>query len=69
MAIYKTVYSFEVFDKINEGNKVWVTDRHNKSVALINDMDVKSAVQIVHAENRSTRYEFFIYEESEETEE
>ena len=69
MPIYNPIYSFEVFDKINEGKKVWVTDRHNKSVALINDMDVNSAVKIVNAENKSKRYEFFTCEESEETEE
>ena len=68
MAIYNTIYSFEVFDKINEGKNVFVTDRQNRSVALINDMDVESAVRVVNAENRTRRYEFWI-EGAEETEE
>lgn len=69
MAKYNTIYSFEVFDKIGVGERVWVTDRQNKSVALINDMDVKSAVQIVNAENRSRRYEFWTCSESGEADE
>lgn len=69
MAIYKTVYSFEVFDKINKGEQVWVTDRHNKSVALLNDMDAQSAVQIVNATSNENRYDFWTCKESEETEE
>lgn len=68
MAIYNTIYAFEVFDKINEGKKVCVTDRQNRSVALLNDMDVESAVKIVNAENKTRRYEFWI-EGTEETEE
>lgn len=68
---YKTIYSFEVFNTVNEGKQVFVLDRQNKSVALINDMDVQSAVKIVNAENKASRYEFWIceFEESEEIEE
>lgn len=66
---YKTIYSFEVFGKVNEGYQVFVLDRQNKSVALINDMDVQSAVKIVNAQNKASRYEFWICEESEEIEE
>ena len=66
---YKTIYSFEVFGKVNEGYQVFVLDRQNKSVALINDMDVRSAVKIVNAENKASRYEFWICKESEEIEE
>lgn len=68
MANYENVYSFNVFDKISEGKKVFVTDRHNKSVALLNDMDVQSAIKIVNAKSGG-RYDFWIYEESEVTEE
>ena len=66
MGTYNTIYSFEVFGRIKEGEQVFVLDRQNKSVALINDMDVTSAVSIVNADNRSKRYEFWVCEESEE---
>lgn len=68
MATYKNVYSFEVFEKINAGYDVWVTDRQNKSVALLNDMDAQSAVKIVNADNSERRYEFWISEGAEESE-
>lgn len=60
MKTYKTIYRFEVFEKITNGKNVWVTDRQNKSVALINDMDANSAVKLVNTENRAGRYEFWV---------
>ena len=65
---YKTIYNFEVCDKIAAGANVWVTDRQNKSVALLNDMDAQSAIQIVNEKDKARRYEFWI-ESAEETEE
>ena len=47
---------------------MYVLDRQNKSVALLNDMDAQSAVQIANAESKARRYEFWI-EEREEAEE
>ena len=66
MAIYNSIYSFEVFGRIKDGEQVFVLARQNKSVALVNDMDVNSAVSIVNADNKSKRYEFWVCEESEE---
>ena len=60
MATYNTIYRFEVLEKITAGERVWVTDRQNKSVALLNDMDVASAVKIVNTENKTRRYEFWV---------
>lgn len=68
MMIYKTIYSFEAFKKINEGKQVYVLDRQNKSVALLNEMDAKSAVNIVNS-TKGNRFEFWYTEESEESEE
>lgn len=61
---YKIIYSFEVFDKIGEGKQVYVLDRQNKSVTLINEMDANSAVKIVYTE-KSNRFEFWIEETTE----
>ena len=66
MEIYKQIYQFEVVDKISSGKQVYVLDRHNKSVALLNEMDMKSAVKIVNAENKDRRYDYWICEEREE---
>ena len=69
MTTYNTIYSFKVFDKINEGKQVFMLDRQNQSVALLNDMDTESAVKVVNSENNENRYQFWICEESEETKE
>lgn len=66
MVTYKNIYSFDVLGKIKDGNQVYVLDRQNQSVALLNDMDVQSAVKIVNAENRTGRFDFWIVEEVEE---
>lgn len=64
---YNTIYAWKVFDKINEGKQVFMLDRQNQSVALLNDMDTESAVKIVNSEDNENRYQFWICEESEET--
>lgn len=65
METYNIIYSFEVFDHINDGKQVYVLDRQNKSVALVNDMDTQSAVKIVN-DSKTKRFEFWICEEMEE---
>ena len=69
MTTYKIIFPFEVFEKINEGEQVYVLDRQNKSVALLNEMDATSAVKIVNAKSKEGRYEFWYTKESEVTEE
>lgn len=69
MKTYKTIFTFEVFEKINDGEQVYVLDRQNKSVALLNDMDAQSAVKIVNEKSKEGRYEFWYEKESEVTEE
>lgn len=66
---YKSIYSFQVFEKISEGNQVYVLDKQNKSVALVNDMDVQSAVRLTKASDDKKRFDFWICEETEEEKE
>ena len=69
MVIYKSIYRWKVFENINDGKQVFMLDRQNQSVALINDMDVQSAVKIVDGKDNENRYDFWICEEAEEAEE
>ena len=64
---YRTIYSFKVFEEINNGKQVFVLDRQNNSVTCVNDLNVNSALKVVNADDNENRYAFWICEESEET--
>ena len=63
MKIYETIYSWNVFDEIARGKNVYMLDRQNQSVALVNDMDAQSAISVVHSKNTDKRYDFWICNE------
>ena len=65
MATYKEVYKWNVIDEIGKGKQVYMLDRQNQSVALINDMDAQSAIKIVNCKDNENRYDFWICEETE----
>lgn len=68
MVTYKKVYNWKVFDEIEDGKRVYMLDRQNQSVALLNDMDAQSAVKVVNSTDDENRYDFWTCVESEEEE-
>lgn len=69
MTTYKVINAWYVIDEIKKGNKVYMLDRQNQSVALINDMDAQSAISIIEAKDEAKRYSFWTCEEVGEIEE
>ena len=59
--IYKTIYSFSVLDEIEKGNTVYCLDRKNKSVHIINDVCVETALSLLRdaKEDKTERFEFW----------
>ncbi len=67
--VYKVIYSFEVLDKIKEGKNVGLTDRQKGVVRSVNDMTVSELAEVMMDFDKTKgRYEFWIEEEQEETE-
>ena len=64
MTKYKTIYSFDVFNKIEEGHKVYALDRKDRKIHTVNWMDVEDYIKLVNGENN--RCEFWIEEEETE---
>lgn len=60
MKTYKTVYSFDVLEKIKGGYKVWMNDRQEKEVSLVNTMDVEDFIAVLNDDAKSGRYDFWI---------
>lgn len=69
MKKYETIYPFEVINKLKEGKEVFVLDRNLKEVRSVGAMSVGAFVTIQNAQNAEERFEFWIEEEQEETEE
>ena len=67
MVTYNSIYSFDVFSRIDDGYQVYMLDRQDNSVTLVNDLNAQMAINIVNANNRARRYEFWVCEEREET--
>ena len=68
MVTYRSVRAWFVVDEIKAGNNVYMLDRQNQSVALINDMDAQSAIKIVHSTDTENRYDFWVCDITEESE-
>ena len=68
MMEYKVIYSFEVFDKVKEGKNVGLTDRQKGVVRSVNDMTVSELAEVLMDFETKGRYEFWVEEEQEETE-
>ena len=63
---YVSVYPWWVIDEITKGHKVYVLDRKNRTVHLVNVAPVQDVVKATESEEKG-RYEFW-YEESEVSE-
>ena len=58
--IYKSVYSFLVMGKLTEGAKVYVLDKKEKFVALLNDNTITKVLALLQdAEKNEERYLFW----------
>ena len=68
MTTYKTISAWRVLDEINNGEQVFMLDRQNNSVVLVNDLNVHSALKATNADDKENRYEFWICEEMGATE-
>lgn len=67
MEKYQEIYSFNVFDEIKKGNKVYALDRKLAEVFVINTMEVEDFATCLHrAKAEKNRYMFWIINEEEE---
>lgn len=70
MREYKVIYPFEVYDKIKEGKNVGLTDRAAGKVYVVNVMTVEKLADVLRRfDEVKGRFEFWVEEEREETEE
>ena len=62
---YTSIYSFLVMGKLTEGAKIYVLDRKEKTVELLNDKTItKALVLLKDAEKNEERYLFWTEKES-----
>lgn len=66
MKTYKTIYLFEVIDKVKEGKCVYVADRQEHKIDLANTMAIGDLTAIMVDENKSNRFIFWIEEDEDE---
>lgn len=62
---YKKIYSFQVVDKIMEGEKVYMLDKQSVTALCVNDLSVGCLAVTLTDEDTAGRYEFWIVEEAE----
>jgi sortase (surface protein transpeptidase) len=68
---YKTVYSFQVMQKLTEGKMIYMLDKANVMAYCVNEMQVGwliEALQSVDADQIGGRYEFWEKEVEENAE-
>lgn len=66
---YRTIYSFLVMHKLQDGETVYMLDKHTVKAICVNDMPVScllEALKIEDSDQTAGRYEFWIKEEEEE---
>ena len=69
MMIYNNLYDFEVLDKLEDGERVFVLDKEIGEVRIANNMMVDELMQaLANSKKETTRYEFWNVEEAEEDE-
>ena len=67
---YKVIYPFEVFEKIQNGCTVGLTDRMNGVVLYVGELTVAELSDVLKTyDSINGRYEFWVKEELEETNE
>ena len=70
MKNYKSVYHWDVIDRIKEGKLVYLLDKEEQKIFCVNDMLVDKFVEILNlCKENSERFEFWIEVHTEETEE
>lgn len=70
MMIYNNLYTFEVLDKLEDGERVFVLDKEIGEVRIANNMKVDELFQaLATSRKEETRYVFWTAEEAEEDEE
>lgn len=65
---YKSIYSFEVTEKIYNGKQVFVVDKKDCKVYSVNDMSVSEFMQLIKGEGKTNRYAFWYEEVTEDAE-
>ncbi len=66
---YKKIYSFEVLNEIENGQRVYMLDRKYAVTANVSNLTVEELVEIIKQEKEeSTRFEFWTEIETEENE-
>ena len=66
---YKSIYSFEVIDKIREGFSVFLVDKEKECVESVADMEVCELAKVLNlCEKEKTRFDFWIVNMEEEHE-
>lgn len=62
---YTNIYSFLVMGKLTEGAKIYVLDRKEKTVELLNDKTITKVLALLKdAEKNEERYLFWTEKES-----
>lgn len=64
MKNFKTIYAFEVFDRICEGEYVGAVDRESKTVYDVRNLSVQALANMLHHTDADNRYSFWIEEET-----
>lgn len=60
MKSFKSVYSFEVIQKIKEGHTIMMLDKEKQFVETVNEMEVSEFVKVLaEIEANNTRYYFY----------
>ena len=67
---HRSIYAFEVLDRIIDGDDVYVVDKKYKVLAKVSDLKIEefAEIQKQHKEE-STRFEFWVDEEETEEDE
>lgn len=65
---YKEIYEFEVVGKIGDSEKVFVLDKQDNSVTLLNDEKISVVLELIEKarEDKSNRYLFWTEKETED---
>ena len=70
MKNYKSIYSFYILDKIKEGKTVYYLDRKLHDCGVVNKTTVEDLTTILkQVEEEPTRFDFWIEEVEQESEE